>query len=533
VVVGVGQVRRRPGLDGDWDPQEPAVLMAQAINSALIDATAPSGSPDELRKAVDTLACIDPIGWGYDDLVGTTSQFANIKATRAMTWPPGGNSPGELLHEIANLVAVGEVQIAVLTGSEVVYSVRRARKEHVDLQQRWTPFAGKRDFLKGQRPLTTELESRHGMFAPIHCYPMYENALRAAAHRSVEEHQQFVSALMSRNSQVAATNPNAWFPTAWSASDIATVNPNNRWVCFPYPKRMNAIMEVDQAAAIIVMSQIEADRRGIPRSKQVRFLGGGSCQDPWTPAERPNLAHSEAIEAAAQIAFDHAGLSLDDIDLIDLYSCFPSAIQLAMNAIGIASDDPRGVTLTGGLAYAGGPGNSYALHAMCVATERIRSASTAAASTNTPDTKSPATALVTSLGMTASKHAVSIFGSNEVAPQADHRAHKTQLTPSQLHGPPLVDGVSGEGRIASYTAEFDRTGEVTRTIYIVDLDDGTRTVGNGPLTKVEIDRLLTIELVGQRVSVTAGISGPTQSFTGSSAASSTDATNEPNVVTFQ
>ncbi len=469
--------------------------MADAIKLALADAaqiSASGSNPGELAQAVTAVACVDPIGWGYEDLVGTTSGFAGLQPTDTLTWPPGGNSPGELLHELANRFATGDLQVAILAGSEAVYSVRRARKENIDLQTTWTPFPGRRDFLKGQRPLTTPLEARHGMIAPVQCYPMYENSIRAAAGRSVQEHHQFVSELMSRNSAVAADNPHAWFPDALSAADIATVDPNNRWVCFPYPKRMNAIMEVDQSAALVLMSQAEADRRGIDRQNQVLFLGGGSCQDPWTPAERPSLSASEGIAAAGAVAFEHAGLTIDSIDVIDLYSCFPSAVQMGMSALGIAADDPRGVTLTGGLAYAGGPGNSYALHSMCVAVERMR-----AGDANT--------ALVTSLGMTASKHAVSLFGRHGVAPEADHQAHKTKLTDQQLFGPRLVDEVSGNGTIVSYTAEFDRAGASTKTIYIVDLDDGTRTVGNGPNDGAELHRLLHTELVGARVSVVAGV----------------------------
>ncbi len=474
--------------------------MASAINVALHDAHLHgAGDQTELRHSIEALACVDPISWGYEDLVGATARFAGISQNgsasaepmRSFSWPPGGNSPGELLHEVANRIAEGEFQVAVLVGCETLYSVRRARKESIDLHQQWTPFTGKRDFFKGQRPLTTPLEARHGMVAPIHGYPMLENAIRAARGRSVAEHQSFISALMSRNAEVAASNPYAWFPESQSAEHIGTIDANNRWVCFPYPKRMNAIMEVDQAAAVVLMSQAEADRRGIARVNQVVFLGGGSCQDPWTPAERPDLSRSEGIAAAGQAAFSHAGITMEQVDAIDLYSCFPSAIQLGMDALGIAHNDPRGVTMTGGLAYAGGPGNSYALHSMCVATERIRSGQSA-------------TALVTSLGMTASKHAVSLFGNDGAATSADSRAHKEQLSEGQLFGPPLVDETSGTGKVVSYTAEFDRSGVAVRTIYIIDLDNGTRTVGNGACEALEVENLLHRELVGAPATVMAG-----------------------------
>jgi acetyl-CoA C-acetyltransferase len=497
VVVGTGQLRRRPELDGPWDPQEPAVLMATAIRAAIGDtASRTTGTnaltAEALSAHIETLACVDPIAWGYEDLIGTTAQFAALQPAHGFTNPPGGNSPGDLLHRVANGIADGTFSIAVVAGSEAVYSVRRARKEGMDLQTRWTPFHGRRDFLKGQRPLTTPVEARHGLVAPIQCYPLYENAIRASRGRTVAAHQAAVGRFMSRNASVAAANPNAWFPTPHSAEAITTVDAANRWVCFPYPKRMNAIMEVDQAAAIVVMAQSTADALGIARTDQIEFLGGGSCQDPWTPAERPDLARSEGIAAAASVAFEHAGVSIDDVDLIDLYSCFPSAVQFGMGAIGIAEDDPRGVTLTGGLAYAGGPGNSYALHSMCVAVDRMR-------------TGDGRIALVTSLGMTASKHAVSILGVCGASDTADHRGTKTSLPENRLFGPPLVDEVGGAGTVVSYTVEFNRTGGAERTIYIVDLDSGQRTVGVGANPVSEAADITVNEAVGRKVMVTAGV----------------------------
>ena len=488
VVVGVGQVRRRPGLDGEldgiWEPQEPVHLLRDAIHAALADA-------DVATSDVEALAVVDPIAWPYDDLIASTAAAADLPATVAgFTFPPGGNSPGDLLHVLANRMADGEFAVAVLAGCEAVYSIRRARKEGIDLKQQWTRATKPRDFQKGQAPLTTAVEARHGQMSPVHCYPLFENALRARAGRSIAEHQQVISALMSRNSAVAAANPYAWFPTAWTPEQIATVTPDNRWVCFPYPKRMNAIMEVDQSAALVIMTGDEADRRGIPRERQVVFLGGASAVDGWAPAERIDLAGSPAIRAAGEAAMAHAGVTMDDVDLIDLYSCFPSAVQMGMDALGLAIDDPRGVTVTGGLAYAGGPGNSYALHSMCVATQRLRSGD-------------GEVALVSSLGMTATKHALSLLGVGKVVDGADHRAHKVELDRSVTNGPDIVDGVTGDGVVESYTVEYDRQGAAVRTFYVVRLDDGTRTVGVGPCTDDEV-RALTSgpdEPIGQRVHV--------------------------------
>jgi acetyl-CoA C-acetyltransferase len=396
---------------------------------------------------------------------------------------------------MVNRVVSGEVKVAVLAGSECLYGRRRARKEGV--KPDWTPFTSKIDYFKGQRPISNAVEARHGIVAPIQLYPLFENALRHKLGHGVDEHQAFLGRFMARNAAVAAENPNAWFPTAHTAEEIATPTADNRMVCFPYPKRMNAIMEVDLAAAIIVMGSDEATRRGIPADRQVSVLGGASASDSWAGTERADFVSSPGIRAASEKAFEHAAITVDDIDLFDFYSCFPSAVQLAINELGVATDDPRGVTVTGGLAYAGGPGNSYAMHGLAVMTERLR------------DPGDPATTgLVTALGMTMTKHAYVVLSTDgDKIAKADGMSTKLGVYEG-ASTPTLVDERSGDVTVETYTAEYDREGNVSRTMFVVRFDDdGSRTVANGMCTDDEICALTTTELVGRRGSVTGGRAG--------------------------
>ncbi len=493
VLVGAGQYRRNPKLDGPFEPWEPAAMMAEAIRRAIADVAGLGATGEPIEASTTVLACVDPMAWGYTDVCATVAGLAAITSSpEGFTVPPGGNSPGELLNTLANRIVDGDAEVAILAGSECVYGRRRAIKEQKKLD--WTPFEGHRDFLKGQRPLTNPLEARHGMTGPIHCYPLYENALRAKAGRSIDEHQAFLGTFMARNAAVASENPFAWFPIAYTPDEISTPTADNRWVCFPYPKRMNAVMEVDLSAAVVVMSNEEADRRGIAREHQVAFLGGASAVDAWTPTERIDFTSSPAMRASSAAAFAHAGLGVDRVDLFDLYSCFPSAVEMALAELGVVTDDPRGVTVTGGLAYAGGPGNSYALHGLAAMTGRLR------------DPADPATVgLVSSLGMTATKHAYNVLSTDPSTREgADGRASKVVLAPRELTGPELVDGVSGDGVIETYTVEHDRNGAAVRTIIVVRFDDGCRTVANGTCTDDEIRALMTSEGIGRPVRVTGG-----------------------------
>ena len=493
VLVGAGQYRRNPKLDGPFEPWEPAAMMAEAIGRAIADTASLGSTGAPIEASATLLACVDPMAWGYVDVCVTVAGLAGItSAPEGFTVPPGGNSPGELLNTLANRIVAGDAEVAILAGSECIYGRRRATKEGLALD--WTPFEGRRDFLKGQRSLTTPVEARHGLTGPIHCYPLYENALRAKSGRTIAEHQAFLGTFMARNAAVAAKNPYAWFPIAYTADQISTPTADNRWVCFPYPKRMNAIMEVDLSAAVIVMSNEEADRRGIAPEHQVAFLGGASAVDAWTPAERLDFTSSPAMRASSAAAFAHAGLGVDRVDLFDLYSCFPSAVEMALAELGVANDDPRGVTVTGGLAYAGGPGNSYALHGLAAMTHRLR------------DPGDPASVgLVSSLGMTATKHAYNVLSTDPSTFEgADGRATKVVLPANELTGPELVDGVSGDGVIETYTVEHDRNGTAVRTIVVVRFPDGRRTVGNGMCTDDEVRALMTSEGIGLPVHVTGG-----------------------------
>jgi acetyl-CoA C-acetyltransferase len=334
----------------------------------------------------------------------------------------------------------------------------------------------------------------------VQVYPFFENALRAESGRSIDDHQRYLGELMAAHAAVAKDNPYAWFPDGWTAEQIRTVTADNRWVCFPYPKRMNAIMEVDQSAAVVVMSNDEADRRGIPRRRQVAFLGGASANDAWTPSERASLASSPAYRVAASAAFEHAGLYPTEVDLFDLYSCFPSVVEFAMKAVQLSLDDPRPRTVTGGLAYAGGPGNNYSTHALAAMVERLRA--------------SPGqVGYVSALGMTATKHAVSILSADTARVAAATGRGTSHLpVPDKVNfGPPLVhEPAAGVATVESYTVEFDRAGSPVRTYFILRLGDGRRTVANGDLA--DVASLITEEAVGKRGWVEPGAGGAPNRF---------------------
>ena len=133
VIVGVGQVRNRPGLDApEWRPVEPARLMATALARAAADA-----GRAELVGEAEFVGCIPPMAWSYDDLPGRVAEVVGAAPREKLEPPGGGEGPILLLGDRRDRIADGELEIALLAGAECVYTRRRARAEDSKLD--WVP----------------------------------------------------------------------------------------------------------------------------------------------------------------------------------------------------------------------------------------------------------------------------------------------------------------------------------------------------------------------------------------------------------
>ncbi|HUF54825.1 MAG TPA: acetyl-CoA acetyltransferase [Dehalococcoidia bacterium] len=458
VIVGAGQfTNHAQSLDGALEPLE---LMARAARSA--DEDAGGG----LLAALDSLQVVNILGWPYPDAPGLLSERLGASPAQKVYTAVGGETPQRLVNETAEAIVRGETRLALIAGAEAMNSRRLARRADVHLP--W-PIRGNPEHVVGDtRPGFSDIEARHGTVAPVRVYPLFENAIRANAARTVDEHQAHLGRLCAAFTAVAAKNPYAWFPQERSPDELTEVNAGNRWVCFPYPKRMNAIMEVDQGAALIMTGSETARELGIPEEKWVYVRGCGQANDKWLVSDRVNYHTSPAIRAAISRALDQAGLTVDDIDMFDIYSCFPAAVQLGADALGISTDDPRGLTLTGGLPYFGGPGNNYVSHSIAAAVERLRAE---------PEKK----ALLTGLGWFSTKHSAGVYSSTPPTGKWVRTDPKEdQETIEVMESPSVVDAADGKATIETYTVAFGREGEPETGIVIGRLADGTRFWANTP-----------------------------------------------------
>lgn len=468
MLAGAGQVVVRPdaALPLEQRP-EPVELMARSLEAAAGDC-AGAGAGARLLQRAQSLRVMVPLCWPYVNPGLLVAERLGIEPSEHALSAIGGNGPQTVAGTTAAAIAQGRLDVALVVGAECTYTRLAARRRADRPKLPWvtqSPDTRAPLRLGTDRQPVTDTELARGLDRPRNVFPLFENALRAAAGESVAEHQVRVSKLWARFSEVAASNPYAWTQTAWTARALRTVDGDNRMIAFPYPKRMNANDRVDMGAALILCSLEAARSAGVPDDNLVFPLAAADAHDHWFLSERRDLHSSPAIALAATAAFEAAGLGIDDVAMMDLYSCFPCAVQLAAAAIGVDLDDStRPPTVTGGLGFAGGPGNNYVTHSLATMAGRLRA---------DPD----AVGLVTGLGWYATKHAVGLW-SGTPGTTAFRHVDAQPAVDATARRAPAPEDLEGDVTVESYTVVHDRQGQPELGIVALLDAEGRRAWGN-------------------------------------------------------
>ena len=489
VLVGVGQLTQR-----ETDPQaalQPLDLMAQAARLAAQD----SGAGSALLQALDNVTVIRlfadtshrfvcPFGGSDNPPASVAARIGATQVRQLVYTHPGGNMPQWCLNRLGEAIAQGRLQTALVVGAEALATQKAAQRAGLSLDWREQP-GGTHESWGVARRGWSDLEDRHGMRAAITMYPLFENAIRGRLGRSVAAHQQAMGELLARFAAVAAANPLADRRTGYSATQIATVGAGNPTIAFPYTRLMSANAFIDQGAAVIMTSLAHARALGIAPDRWVFLHGCADAHDHWYVSQRRDFHSSAAMPEVFAQAMAMAGVALADIDVLDIYSCFASAVEVACESLGLAQDDARGLTITGGLPYFGGPGNNYVTHSIAAMVQRLR---------ERPGQRG----LVTANGNYLTKHSAGIYSTDvperPFAPQ-DPRVLQDRL--DQMPQPPLVELAQGSASIETYTVTHDGRG-ATGAVVIGRLDGGERFVANTPVDAGLLADMQSSDYLGRR-----------------------------------
>lgn len=452
VIVGVGQVDLAPDA-ATPAAAEPAELMAEAVRRAVADAGAPA-----LLGRIDSIRVVAVLSSRNPDPGRLVADRLGISPADTAVSAMGGNSPQSLVGSAALDVIAGRADVVVVTGAEPWRTRQAARRRGDDLgwevQDPSTPAARR---IRGELDMSHPAETARGIGMPVQVYPVFETALRAAAGRSPAEHMERIAGLWARFSAVAVTNPYAAVRRAFSAEEIATPTPDNRWIGYPYTKWLVSNDRVDQGAAVVVCSAERAEALGISRDRWV-FPHASTDATEALVSLRQDLHRSPAIRIGGRRCLDLAGVDVDDLAHIDLYSCFPSAVQIAADELGIGLD--RQLTVTGGLTFAGGPWNDYVTHSIATMVDVLRA-------------DPGSVGLVTANGGLISKHAFGVYSTEPPAGGFRHEAPQVEV--DAVPGRDAVVDHDGEVTVEAYTVVHGRDGAPEQAIAACLLPDGRRT----------------------------------------------------------
>ncbi|MGH7859284.1 MAG: acetyl-CoA acetyltransferase, partial [Candidatus Binatia bacterium] len=265
-----------------------------------------------------------------------------------------------------------------------------------------------------------------------------------------------------------------------------TVTSENRMISFPYPKFMNSILDVNQGAAVILTSTGAARELGIPEDRWIYLRGAGDAHDHWYLLDRVDFRSSPAIRRAARAALEQAEIGIDEVDHLDLYSCFPCAPRIARDMLGISLEYPRDLTVTGSLLYFGGPGSNHPLHAVATMAEKLRS-------------RPGSNGLVSGLGWYVTKHSIGVYSTEPSRkPWCRQDVNELQQEIDSEPHPELDPTPSGESTVETYTVIHDREGAPARGIVIGRRPGGRRFIANTPADRDLFESMEREEAIGAR-----------------------------------
>ncbi len=447
---------RRTWHPGGLEAPEPLTMWEQLARAVGRDAS----SNQDVLGAIDFLGLVHCQSWAYDRPADRLAQRLGITRADQVESILAGTSPQRLLNHAAVRMLQGETSVALIVGGEAL-ATRRVF-DRIGEPPPWShphpnPPAVPVDLDEWYLPT----EIAHGVLPAWLTFALLEQA-RWAALGGPSGPRSELRSVISHLNDIASSNPDAWFRQKSHVDELTTTATGNRMVATPYTKRTTAFPNVDMAAANLLVTKQVADAWKVPDDRRVYLRGWGFARDAIHVGARAHLNASPGMRTATNAALQSAGMSIDDIEVFDLYSCFGSAVQFATDALDLSSQDHRPRSVTGGLPYHGGPSSNYMSHSVSHIVSQLREGTRH-------------TALSTGIGMHMTKHVAAVWSRSpgEIArPCADKPQQR--LHPRGQDDRQVVGSFDGAGVLVAATVVHDATGQPDHVIAICELADGAR-----------------------------------------------------------
>lgn len=453
IIVGAAEIVHRDGPS--FAPTSATDLMIEAVHAAL----GTTGTPEALGEIVGEI--LIPHGtWTESNPGAAIAGAIGAREVRTVRSELGVLQYSLLSRAITD-VRDGAVEVAILVGGENRWSGVASGKAGTQVPD--APVEARTtepdEVIAPKEMVISRIEIERNLTTAAHQYAIIESALRHHLGRSIGAHQRELGELWARFARIAADAPAGWDTRALSAEAIAFESETNRMIAAPYPKWLISQWNVDQAAALVVTTVGTASRLGVDASSWIFPLALVESNTVIPMPERADVHRWPASQVVASIALEVSGVSVDDIGPVDLYSCFPAAVEVQAREIGLSTD--RDLTLTGGMTFGGGPFNNYSLQGVAAMVRTLVDATDA-----TIGLTSAVSGLLTkpAVALWSNRPPNVPFAALDVSARADEQTTRR----------PIDANLIGTGSVVGATVIPERGGELT-TVAVIEVE-GVRTV---------------------------------------------------------
>ncbi|MBW2420623.1 MAG: hypothetical protein JRH19_18920 [Deltaproteobacteria bacterium] len=458
VIVGVGFQQEK--IEDPLASSEPYELMVSAVRNAAEDAGSAA-----LLPQLESVAVTQGM-WQYPNPGRLVAEALGCPAAKSALSDLGVLQL-TLLSDLCRAIAAGEQSLGVVTGGEAKFRELRSQITQQPIanteQPEDTPPPDLH--LTSSDGFCSELEAQRGLMAPIQFFSVIESALRHHQGLGIEEHRDEVARLYSEFSDIAASNPHAWKRDPVSADAIRNPSAKNAMLAFPYTKRHSTQWNVNTAVAILVCSAGKARELGLKSTGWIYPLAAAESKHVVNLAQQRQLHSHPGTILSGERALALAGASVSDVTAANLYSCFPAAVRSFAGDLKLEEGCP--LSVTGSMAFSGGPFNHASLDGVARMVEVLRADEAAGDAERR-------IGLVSNLSGIFGKQGCTVF-SNLPSDEGYRYEDITQIVAEKDLPIPLNGEYSGPARVVGYTVVF--TGEdPAHAIAICDTPDGERTV---------------------------------------------------------
>ncbi|TBL79851.1 acetyl-CoA acetyltransferase [Paenibacillus thalictri] len=303
-IVGVGDVE----LENGKVKNGMSVLQIQALaaKSALEDAGLEKKDVDGIFVAGN---------WGTPGVgahpSAVVAEYLGITPKYLDSTNIGGSSFEAHVGHAAAAIQAGKCEVALI----VFGSTQRSQKSRS---------------LDGRPPfLTMQYETPFGLPFPAGAYAM-------ATHRHMHQYgttpEQLAEVAVSAR-KWAQLNPQATLRDPLTVDEVL----NSPMICDPL-RKLDCCLVTDGAGAVVIVS---AERAGDCRKAPVWVLGQGESQSHWSIQAMPDLTTSSAAQSG-KTAFEMAGVTHDDIDVLEIYDSFTITPLITLEALGFCKPGESG-----------------------------------------------------------------------------------------------------------------------------------------------------------------------------------------------